>query len=170
MRQRPGLCGIAIIACAMVSGAHAQQAAAPAGSSRARMRNDVGIELLGKAAVYSFQYQRMLTPAFGLEVGLGVIGGGGDSADATVLFAPVGGKFYLIPKDGSLFVTGGAVYISGLFDSGGFSDFASSFYGFGGLGFEYRATGGFLFRGTAYVLFGEGGYVIWPGITVGFAF
>ena len=171
MRQRLGFCGIAIITCALVSGAHAQQAAAPAGSSRGRLRNSVGIELLGRAALYSFEYQRMMTPSFGLDVGLGVLGGSSDTGeDATVFFVPAGAKFYLIPRDGSLFVTGGAVLVSGFLSSGPFSENASDFYGFGGLGFEYRAAGGFLFRGSAYALFGDGGYFIWPGITVGFAF
>ena len=37
-------------------------------------------------------------------------------------------------------------------------------------GFEFRSSGGFLFRGTAYALISGGGYVIWPGLTVGYAF
>jgi hypothetical protein len=39
-----------------------------------------------------------------------------------------------------------------------------------GLGFEFRSSGGFLFRGTAYGLISGGGYFIWPGLTVGYAF
>ncbi len=31
--------------------------------SRTTLKNDFGIELLGKAAIYSFSYQRMVTPS-----------------------------------------------------------------------------------------------------------
>ena len=158
------LLGLSLLVLGGVSSAPAQS------QSRKENRNDVGIELLGKAAIYSFQYQRLLTSSVGLEAGLGVIGSGGGGENATVIFVPVGARFYLIPKDGSLFLTGGAVWVSGILDSGPFSENASDAYGYGGLGFEYRAQGGFLFRGTAYVLFGSGGYFIWPGITAGFAF
>lgn len=163
MLVRRALLGLALLVLLAVSAGQAQ-------NSRKDHRNDVGIELLGKAALYSFEYQRLVTPSLGLEAGLGVIGSGGGGESATVIFVPVGARFYMIPKDGSLFLTGGAVWVSGILDSGPFSDNASDAYGFGGLGFEYRATGGFLFRGSAYVLFGSGGYFIWPGITVGFAF
>ena len=166
MRSSLSAAGVATLLCTLASQAGAQTA----GTTRATHRNDVAIELLGKAALYSFEYQRMVTPAMGLGVGLGVLGSGGGGESATAIFIPAGARFYVIPKDGSLFLTGGAVFASGILDSGPFSENASDFYGFGGMGFEYRATGGFLFRGTAYVLFGNGGYFIWPGITVGFAF
>lgn len=35
---------------------------------RDSLRNDFGIELLGKALIYSLSYQYMVTPALGLEV------------------------------------------------------------------------------------------------------
>jgi hypothetical protein len=38
------------------------------------------------------------------------------------------------------------------------------------LGFEFRSPGGFLFRGTAYSLIAGGGWFIWPGLSVGYAF
>jgi len=59
--------------------------------------------------------------------------------------------------------------VSASTNSGPF-DNATDFYGDVGLGFEFRSTGGFLFRGTAYVLFANGGYFIWPGISFGYAF
>lgn len=168
MRSRLTAFGAATLLCALVSQADAQAATAST-ISRKSHPNDVGIELGGKAALYSFEYTRMVTPALGLGVGLGVVGGGGGGSDGAVIFIPAGAKLYVIPKDGSLFFTGGAVLATGLVETGSLID-ASGVYGFGGLGFEYRAAGGFLFRGTAYVMFGSGGYIIWPGITLGFAF
>jgi hypothetical protein len=143
---------------------------AQTGTSRATLRNDVSLELLGKAAAYSFSYQRMVSPAVGLEIGLGALGGSSSGDNATLIFIPVGVKAYLIPKDGSLFLTGGGVFVTGSFDSGPFTDGASGTYGYVGLGLEFRSRSGFLFRGTAYGLFGGGGYFIWPGLTVGYAF
>jgi hypothetical protein len=53
-------------------------------------------------------------------------------------------------------------------DTGPFDDSAT--YGYAGLGFEFRAESGFLFRGAAYGLFSGGGFWIWPGLTIGYAF
>jgi hypothetical protein len=167
MRERLTAIGAALLLCTAVSQGQAQGAGKPL--VRATMRNDVGIELLGKALAYSFSYQRMLNNSLGLEVAVGALGGGGSSTSSTLLFVPVSAKFYLIPKDGTLYLTGGAVLVSASTNSGPF-DNATDFYGDVGLGFEFRSTGGFLFRGTAYVLFANGGYFIWPGISFGYAF
>ena len=159
--------GTAILLCTAVSTAQAQ--AAPKPLVRATMRNDVGIELLGRALAYSFTYQRMVGNSLGLEAALGVLGGSGSSSSTSILFVPVSARFYLIPKDGTLYLTGGAVLVSASTTSGPF-DTATDFYGNLGLGFEFRSAGGFLFRGTAYGLFADGGYFIWPGISFGYAF
>ena len=167
MRERLTAIGAAILLCAAVSPGQAQGAAKPL--VRATMRNDVGIELLGKALLYSFSYQRMVGTSLGLEAGFGALGGSGSSGSTAILFFPVSAKLYLIPKDGTLYLTGGAVLVTASTSSGPF-DNATDFYGDVGLGFEFRSPGGFLFRGTAYALFADGGYFIWPGITVGYAF
>jgi hypothetical protein len=167
MREPLTAIGAAILLCAAVSQGQAQSAAKPL--VRATMRNDVGIELLGKALAYSFSYQRMVNNSLGLEVSLGALGSGGSGSSSTILFVPVSAKFYLIPKDGTIYLTGGAVLVSASTTSGPF-DNATDFYGNVGLGFEFRSAGGFLFRGTAYGLFANGGYFIWPGITLGYAF
>ena len=148
-------------------------AAAPAGSQelvREKLKSDVGIELLGKALLYSFNYQYTPVKQLGLEAGIGAIGGGSDDDNTMVLFFPVGGKFYIIPKDGSLYVAAGGVFLNASTDTGPFDDSESSAYGYAGLGFEYRSEGGLLFRGTAYGLIAGGGFWIWPGLTVGYAF
>ena len=133
--------------------------------SRTTLRNDFGIELLGKAALYSFSYQHMVTSAVGLQASLAALGG--SAADATIVFIPLGGKFYFVPKDGSPFLTGGIVVLTGSSDSG---PIESATYGYAGLGFEFRSTAGFLFRGTAYGLIAGGEFFIWPGLHIGYAF
>ncbi|MBI5646555.1 MAG: hypothetical protein HY962_06450, partial [Ignavibacteriae bacterium] len=42
--------------------------------------------------------------------------------------------------------------------------------GFINPGFEYRASGGFVFRGGVYLLFLDEGFSLWPGIQMGVAF
>ena len=136
--------------------------------TRERLKHDVGIELLGKAALYCFNYQYTVNRQIGLEAGLGAFGGGTGEGNATVLFFPLGAKFYLIPKDGSLYLTAGATLVSAGTDSGPFDDTGG--YGYGGLGFEFRSETGFTFRGTAYALFSGEGFFIWPGLTLAYAF
>lgn len=131
--------------------------------SRTSLPNDFGIELLGKGAIYSFSYQRMVTPSLGLQASLAVLGG----SDAAIVFIPLGGKLYFVPKDGSPFLTGGIVILTGSGDSGPIEGGA---YGYAGLGFEFRSKGGLLFRGTAYGLFTGEGFIIWPGLHIGYAF
>jgi hypothetical protein len=104
--------------------------------SRAELRNDVGLELLGKGVYYSFSYQRMVTPSVGLQAGLAAW-------------------------------NGVVVVATGSFDPG---PIETDTFGYVGFGFEYRSTGGFLFRGTAYGLFADGEFVIWPGLHIGYAF
>jgi len=167
MRERLTAIGVATLLCAAVSQGQAQGAAKPL--VRATMPNDIGIELLGKALIYSFSYQRMLGTTFGLEAGLGALGGGSSSSNTTIAFVPVSAKVYLIPKDGTLYLTGGAVLVTASTSSGPLNN-ATDFYGDVGLGFEFRSPGGFLFRGTAYSLFAGGSYFIWPAISIGYAF
>lgn len=139
--------------------------------SREELPNDFGIELLGRSLIYSFTYQRNLNNTFALEAGFSALGGG-DSDDNTMwLFFPIGAKIYFVPKNGSPFIAGGINIVNASIDSGPFSDSETGSYYYAGLGFEYRSEGGFLFRGTAYGLIGEdGGFFIWPGLHVGYAF
>ena len=133
--------------------------------SRTTLRNDFGVELLGKAVLYSFSYQRMVTSAVGLQAGIAALGG--SAVGATVVFVPVGVKLYLVPKNGSPFLTGGIVGLTGSADSG---PIETATYGYAGLGFEYRAIGGFIFRFSAYALIASGEFFIWPGLTFGYAY
>ena len=133
--------------------------------SRTTLRNDFGIELLGKALIYSFSYQRMVTPRVGLQAGFGVLGG--SAVDGTVALFPVSAKFYFLSGNGSPFVTGGIVGVTADVDSG---PVESATYGHAGLGFEIRSDSGFVFRGAAYTLIAEGEFLIWPGLHFGYAF
>ena len=134
--------------------------------SRTTLRNDFGVELLGKAALYSFAYQRMVTPSVGLQAGFAALGGS-ITGDEVVLFFTLNGTLYFTGGDASPFLTGGVVLLTSATDSG---PVESVTYGNVGLGFEYRSPGGFLFRGSIYTLFAEGDFLIWPGLQVSYAF
>jgi hypothetical protein len=101
---------------------------------RERLKSDVGIELLGKAILYSFYYQYTPVKQIGLEVGLGALGGGTGDDNTMLIFVPFGGKFYIIPKDGSLYLAGGGVFLNASTDSGPFDESGSTSYGYLGLG------------------------------------
>ncbi len=168
---------IATLVSVMASPAHAQSGAVSSGtavSSRSTLPNDFGIELLGRCLLYNFSYQRMVTSILGIEAAASGLGSGSTTGEgsASLLLGSLGGRLYFLPKrNASPFVTGGMVLINASTDSGPFgSDNATGDYGYTGLGFEFRSPAGFLFRGTAYGLVSEGGYFIWPGLTVGYAF
>lgn len=138
--------------------------------SRVDLPNDTGIELLGRSLLYTFSYQRQLNQTFAVEAGISAFGGSGDGDTNLILFFPIGAKVYLIPKNGSIYLSGGINFATNATDSGPFDDDSSTTFGYAGPGFEYRSPSGFVFRGTAYGLIAGGGFFIWPGLYVGYAF
>lgn len=143
-------------------------------TTRTTLPNDFGVELLGHSLIYSFLYQRMVSPPLlGLEVSIAGLGSGSSSGNggSSLVFGSVGGRLYFVPRNASPFATAGLVFANASTDSGPFSSESSSTsWGYTGLGFEFRSPGGFVLRAAAYGLIHDGGYLIWPGLTVGYAF
>lgn len=135
---------------------------------RERARSDIGIELLGKALLYSFSYQYTASRSFGVEAGFGFLGSGTADDNASVAFFPIGAKLYLIPRNGTVFLSGGMTIVTAGTDSGPFEESAT--FSYLGPGIEFRSESGFLFRGTAYGLIADGEVFVWPGLAVGFTF
>jgi hypothetical protein len=133
--------------------------------SKADLPNDVTIELLGRCLVYSFSYQRAVSENFGVEGGLSLLGGSGGG----VMFFSGGVRLYPTIKDASPCIAAGFVAVTGTTGSGPFSSDESTSYLYIGPGFEYRSSGGFLFRGTVYFLI-RNGFFVWPGAQIGVAF
>jgi hypothetical protein len=133
--------------------------------SRATMKNDFGIELLGKAALYSFSYQRMVNSKLGLQAGIAGVGGAGSGIG---LF-PIGAKFYFLSGNASPFLAGGIVGTTAKIETGPNDLKGSSSYGYVGPGFEFRSPTGFLFRGSLYALFAGQSFLAWPGLHIGYA-
>jgi hypothetical protein len=131
--------------------------------------NDVTFELGGHCILYSLNYQRLLVENFGLEIGASYIGGGTTEGSAGVLFLSGGGRFYLINKNASPYLSGGLVWLSASTDSGPFEDSGTGVYFYVSPGFELRMAGGFVFRAGVNFLI-KHGFFVWPGIHLGIAF
>lgn len=132
---------------------------------RTEVPNDVTIELLGRCLIYSFSYQRMIGEMAGLEGGLSLLGG----TNTSVLFVSGGARLYALRGNAAPCITAGFVSVTSPTDSGPFSSDNSASYFYVGPGFEYRSSGGFVFRGTMYFLIRDG-FFVWPGAQVGIAF
>lgn len=143
------------------------------GSSVAELRpNAVVLELLGKAGLYSFAYDRMLTNMFAVGAGLSYFSASSGGADASIFVIPLYGSVYFFEGNSRFFITGGFDIISVSGRSSGDITFSGSGVApFIAPGFEYRADSGFVFRATLpYILLGKFNDSIWFGLSFGYAF
>lgn len=132
---------------------------------RADKPNDFTLELGGRCIAYSLSYQRIFAEQIGLEFGASILGG----TDASVIFLSGGARFYLTKSTAAPYLTGGIVFITAQTSAGPFDASDSGVYFYASPGFEYRSTGGFVFRAGVTFLIKEG-FFVWPGITLGVAF
>ena len=137
----------------------------PGQESKAELPNDMSIELLGRCLIYSFSYQRLVTQNLGIELGASLLGG----SDGSIEFLSAGGRLYALRSNASPCISGGIVVVTTSTGSGPFSSDNSASYGYVGPGFEYRSSGGFVFRGSVYFLVRDG-FFVWPGLQFGIAF
>lgn len=133
--------------------------------SKLELPNDLNIELLGRCGLYSFSYERLVSENFGIEAGVSIFG----ISEESIVFFSGGGRLYLLKGNASPCISGGIVVVTQPTDSGPFSNDDSLSFGYAGPGFEYRSSGGFLFRGTVYFLIKDG-FLVWPGLQFGIAF
>jgi len=141
-------------------------------SAQTRMEkpNDFTLGLGGQCLLYNLAYQRNLSPNFALDIGVSYLGAGASLDESvSVFFLSGGARFYLLKKNTSPYLSGGVVWISADTDAGPF-DGEGNLYGYISPGFEYRSSGGFVFRGGVYFLIIEGSFAVWPGISLGVAF
>lgn len=133
--------------------------------SRAEKANDFTLELGGRCILYSLSYQRIFSEQIGLEIGASIIGG----TDASVIFLSGGGRFYLSKSNAAPCLSGGIVYITAQTDAGPFDASDSGVYFYASPSFEYRSTGGFVFRaGVTFII--KEKFFVWPSLTLGVAF
>lgn len=133
--------------------------------------NALSIELLGRGALYSIDYDRSVSSSVGLGFGFSYFGASDQGITFSAAVVPFYVNFYFAPGPSRVFISGGAdfVYVSAnVQDYLGFS--ATGVLGTAGVGYEYRGDGGFLFRLAPYVLIGAGGTQVWGGVSFGYAF
>jgi len=132
--------------------------------------NDFTIELGGKCLIYSLGYQRNISPNFALDAAISYFGGGSSNDSAGVFFLTGGARYYMLKKDTSPYLSGGVAWASAGTNAGPFNDAASAVYFYISPGLEYRASGGFVFRGGVYLLLVKDSFIVWPGLSLGIAF
>lgn len=124
--------------------------------------NAISAELLGRGYSYSIAYDRLVSNQLGLGLGFSYYVSSGLGITHTDYVFPIYANYYLSTDSQRFFLTGG---ISLLYESRSStlsfssttlsSSDTTSFFNFGG-GYESRSESGFLFRATAYLLFGSG--------------
>ena len=130
--------------------------------------NDFTIELGGRCGIYCLGYQRTLSPNFGLEAGVSLLGGGSLEDSVMLFFLSGGGRLYLLKKNATPYLSGGIVWASA--GTSVFNTSGSLVYYYISPGFEFRSDGGFVFRGGVNLLLIKGTFWILPGIQLGVGF
>ena len=129
--------------------------------------NLIGVELLGRAGIYSVNYERLIARGAGLGAGFAYWGGSTDHAVLVPLYA----SWTPIGQTHSLYLgTGATVVVTNVTLFGGSRPYDAGGIGHATVGYQFRSRSGLVIRPAANYFFGEGGGVLWPGIMIGGTF
>jgi hypothetical protein len=142
----------------------------PLSAAAAGVREDhpnlIGGELMGRGFVLTMNYERFLTNHFGLGGGLMAIGTGQGMAGIMPLYASV-----LTGDRHSLYLSVGGAMLGG---GGAIHDYESTWIMQGAVGYHFQSPGGFfvrpIFTLNKATAGSGGGFVLWPGLTMGGSF
>jgi hypothetical protein len=133
---------------------------------RERHPNLVGGELMGRGFVLTVNYERFLTNHFGLGGGVMAIG----TTESVVGIMPLYASF-LAGNTHSLYLSAGGAFLGG---GGSVQDYESTWIMQGSVGYQFQSEGGFfvrpLFTFNKATEGSGGGFLVWPGITIGGSF
>jgi hypothetical protein len=133
---------------------------------RDRRPNLVGGELMGRGFALTLNYERFLTNHFGLGGGVMAIGTSSGVIGVAPLYASL-----LTGDTHSLYLSAGGAFIGG---GGEVNDYESTWVMQGSIGYHFQSDGGFfvrpLFTFNQATQGSGGGFLIWPGITIGGSF
>lgn len=128
--------------------------------------NLVGGELLGRGFVLTLNYERFLNNHFGVGGGFMGIGTG----DGSIAILPLYVSF-LTGNKHSLYLSGGGALLGG---AGSIHDYNSTWIMQGSVGYQFQSPSGFfvrpLFTFNQATSGSGGGFIIWPGMTIGGSF
>jgi len=132
---------------------------------RADRPNLVGGELLGRGFALTVNYERFLNNHFGLGAGVMAIGTSGGTVGIAPLYAS-----FLTGDTHSLYLSAGGAIVGG---GGGLQDYESTWIMQGSIGYHFQTPAGFFVRPLFTInqsWTGSGGFLVWPGITIGGSF
>jgi len=137
-----------------------------AGGVRQDHPNLVGGELLGRGFALTLNYERFLNNHFGLGGGVMAIG----TTEGTIGIMPLYASF-LSGNTHSLYLSAGGAFLGG---GGTIQDYESTWIMQGSVGYHFQSAGGFfvrpLFTFNQATSGSGGGFLIWPGLTIGGSF
>ena len=128
--------------------------------------NLVGGELLGRGFAFTVNFEHFLTNHFGLGAGVMAIGTG----EGTVGILPLYASF--VPGDvHSVYLSAGGAFLGG---GGSIHDYESTWIMQGSLGYQFQSPHGFfvrpVFTFNKATAGSGGGFLVWPGMTIGGSF
>ena len=140
-------------------------------------RNLLGVELLGRGILCSFNYERLLTDGIGAGGGVALwsLSGGsffGPSKRSTTLIVPTYVSWTPVGTTHSPYLAAGITVATSKTRELSLGDtrFDSRVFGALTAGYQYRSEGGIVIRPTVSHIISDGDNGFWPGITLGFAF
>lgn len=137
--------------------------------------NLLGIELAGRAGLYSLNYERVVLPRIGIGVGFAshtLVGGFFSYTKSTSNIVPLYVSWTPIGNKHSLYLSGGATVAITTRTrlTTNVTSHHGGAIGTATFGYQYRSTRGFLIRPTINTLFDRSEGILWPGLTLGFTF
>lgn len=128
--------------------------------------NLVGGELLGRGFALTLNYERFLNNHFGLGGGIMAIGTSGGTVGIMPLYVS-----FVTGDTHSLYLSAGGAFLGG---GGSVQDYESTWIMQGSVGYQFQSPGGFfvrpLFTFNQATAGSGGGFLVWPGMTIGGSF
>jgi len=130
-----------------------------------KQSNLVAVELLGRAGVYSANYERNFLP----RIGVGVGGAYWGIDHSSALIVPMYISTTPIGKTHSLYAAAGVTLgISKFFNFSG--SYTTDTIGTVSVGYQFRSREGFVIRPTMNILYTAHDHLVWPGVMIGHYF
>lgn len=146
-------------------------------SSPSVPRNLLGVELLGRGGLYSFNYERQLTSRIGAGAGVSVLSLSGaglfsPSRSVTTVILPTYVSWTPVGRTHSPYLSGGFTLLTSRTREFFLGNTESTVGAFGTLtaGYQYRSERGIVIRPFVSNIFVDEGNFWWPGITLGVSF
>jgi hypothetical protein len=133
-------------------------------------KSAVSAELLGRAAIYSFNYDYNFVPNVAAGAGLAFWSQSEGTTTASLVLIPIYGNVYILTGSHRPFFTAGLTIGNARISNENDSASGTGSILTLGAGYELRTEGGFLMRLAGYRLASGTGSAFWPGLSFGGSF